>query len=71
MLLSTLACAFSLVAAGTIDISISVHLSSLEASSMIFKDSSLSNNAFISFVILKLVLVRLCSLHYTCFVPDR
>ena len=38
-----------------------------EASSVIFKDSSHSNSASISFVLFELVLVP-CSLYYTCFV---
>jgi len=53
--------------AGADDISVSVHLSLLEASSVIYKDSSCSDNASILFVLLKLVLVPLCSLHYICF----
>ena len=42
----------------------------LEASSVICKDPSCSNNALILFVLLELILVPLCSLYYICFVPD-
>ena len=59
------------VGAGVVDISVSVHLYLLEASSVICKDPSRSDNASISFVLLELVLVSLHSLYYTCFVPDR
>jgi len=66
---------FSLVAAvagiGATGISISVCLYLLEASSVICRDFSHSDNVSISFILLKLVLVPLCSLHYTCFVLDR
>ena len=68
-------CTFLLIpavaGAGADEISISIHSSLLEASSVICKDSSHSDNASISFVLLKLILVSLCSLHYTCFVPNR
>ena len=53
--------------AGADDISVSICLSLFEASSMICKDSSHSDNALILFVLLELVLVSLCSLHYMCF----
>ena len=56
---------------GAMNISVSVCSSLLEASSVIFKDPSHSDNAPISFVLLELVLVCLHSLHYTYFVPDR
>ena len=66
---------FSLTAAAAIacatDISVSVCSYSLvEASSLICKDSSHSNNASISFVLLELILSS-CSLYYTCFVPQQ
>jgi len=53
--------------------SVSVYLYLLEAFSVICKDSDSSrlNNASISFILLELVLVPFCSLHYTCFVSDR
>ena len=64
---------FSLTAAaavaGATDISVSVcSYSSIEASSLICKDPSHSNNASISFVLLELVL-SFRSLYYTYFVP--
>ena len=69
------ACTFSLTPiatnTGTDDISVSVHSSLLEASSVICKDPSHSDNVLILFILLELVLVSLCSLHYTCFVPNR
>ena len=55
------------VSAGTVDISVSVCLSLLKASSVILRDPSCSDNASISFILLELVLSRPCSLHYTCF----
>ena len=57
--------------AGAADISVSICSYSLEASSMICRDPSYSNNASISFVLLELVLVLLYSFHYTYFVLDR
>ena len=57
------------VVAGAVDISVSVCLL-LEASSLICKDSSRSDNTSISFVLLKLVLAS-CSLHYMCFVSSQ
>ena len=54
--------------ASAVDISVFVHLYSLEASSMICKDSSHSDNASISFVLLELILVPLHSLYYMCFI---
>ena len=73
MFLGIPACVFSLFTAdtGVINISISVCLFSLEAFSMIFRDPSHSDNASILFVLLELVLICLCSLHYTCFVFNR
>ena len=59
------------VGAGAVDISVSVCSSSLEASFVILKDPSHSDNASISFILLKLVLFCLCSLYYTCFVLNR
>ena len=59
---------FLLVAASSVDISVFICLSLLEASSVIFKDPSLSDNALISFVLLELILVHLCSLHYMYFI---
>ena len=53
--------------AGVPDISMSVgSYLSVEASLLICKDPSLSNNASISFVLLELIL-SFCSFHYTCF----
>ena len=62
------ACVFSLVTAGAVDISVSAHSSSLETSSMIFKDPSLSDNALILFVLLEVILSCSHSFHYMCFV---
>ena len=58
------------VGAGTVDISVSICLYS-EASSVIFKDPSCSDNASISFVLLELVLVSLHGFHYIYFVLNR
>ena len=56
------------IVAGATDISVSVGLYlSVEASSLICKDPSHSDNASISFVLLELVLSSR-SLHYTCFI---
>ena len=55
------------IAAGAVDISMSICSLSVEASLLICKDPSHSDNASISFVFLELVLVP-CSLHYMCFV---
>ena len=54
---------FSLIAAGAsaTDISVSVCLYLSEASSVICKDLSCSDNTLILFVLLELVLVSLCS----------
>ena len=54
--------------AGAADISVSVCLSSVEASSVIYKDPSHSNNALISFVLLELIMVLPCSFSYMCIV---
>ena len=56
------------VAAGAVDISVSICLSFVEASLLICKDPSRSDNVFISFVLLELVLVSSRSYCYTCFV---
>ena len=69
------ACPFLLTVtagAGTVDISsVVVCLYLLEASSVICKDPSCSDNTSILFVLLELILVLLCSLNYTCFVLNR
>ena len=58
--------------AGATDISSVVVCSySSEASSVICKDPSHSDNASISFVLLELIVVLSCSFSYMCFVPDR
>jgi len=57
--------------AGAADISMSVCSYSLEASSVICKDPSYSDNVSILFVLLELILVLLCSLNYTCFILNR
>ena len=66
------ACMFSaVVVAGATDISVSVcSYSSVEASSLICKDPSRSDNASILFVLLELVL-SFRSLYYMCFVPRQ
>ena len=53
--------------AGAVDISVSICLLSDEASLLIYKDPSHSDNASISFVLFELILVP-CSLYYMCFV---
>ena len=58
------------VVAGAVDISVSICSLSVEASSLICKDPSHSDNASISFVLVELVLVP-HSLHYTCFVSQQ
>ena len=55
------------VGAGAVDISVSVCSSFVEASLLICKDPSHSDNVSILFVLLELVLVTR-SLHYMCFV---
>ena len=71
MLFGMTVCMFSFVAsAGAADISISVFLYSLEAFSVICKDPSHSNNIFILFILLELILVSLCSLYYMFFVQQ-
>ena len=62
--------AFLLVIASAVDISVSIHLSSLEASSVIFKDPSLSDNASILFVLLDIVLSCSHSFHYMYFISS-
>ena len=75
MLFDIPACVFLLVAAAggvsTTNISVFVCLYSLEASSVICKDSSHSDNASILFVLLELILVPLYSFHYIHFVLNR
>ena len=56
--------------AGAVDISVSVCLLLVEASWLICKDPSHSNNTSISFVLLELILVS-HSLHYMCFVSRQ
>jgi len=56
------------IAAGAVNISVSFCSLFVEASSLICKDPSHSDNASISFVLLKLVLVSSCSYCYMCFV---
>ena len=67
------ACMFSLIVAGTgaTDIFVSICLYLFEASSVICRDSSHSDNASILFVLLELILVPFHSLHYMCFVLNR
>ena len=61
-------CPFSwFVVTGATNISVSVHSLLIEASLLICKDSSHSDNASISFILLELVLTS-CSYCYTCFV---
>ena len=55
------------VIAGAVDISVSIRLLLVEASSLICKDPSRSDNASISLVLLELVLA-FRSLYYTCFI---
>ena len=55
------------VVAGAVDISVSICLSLVEASLLICKDPSRSDNASILFVLFELVLVP-HSLYYMCFV---
>ena len=45
------------IGAGAIDISVSVYSSFVEVSSMILRDPNRSDNTFISFVLLELVVV--------------
>ena len=73
MFFGILAYMFSLLiaGAGAVDISVSICLYLLEASSVICRDPSRSDNVLISFVLLELVLVPLHSLHYMCFILDR
>ena len=55
------------IAASAVNISVSIFLLFVEASLLICKDSSHSDNVSISLVLLELVLVP-HSLHYTCFI---
>ena len=66
MFLSISAYAILLFTAGAVGISVSICLSSFETSFVILKDPSLSNNALISFVLLKLVLSHSRSFFTTC-----
>ena len=66
--MTTITFSFAGASAGTADISVSVCLYSLEASSVICKDPSRSDNISMLFVLLELVLVLFCSLYYMCFV---
>jgi len=69
MLFGMTAYMFLFIAGASVtNISVSICLYSFEASSVICKDPSHSNNVSILFVLLELVLV--CSLHYTCFVQQ-
>jgi len=54
--------------AGAVDISVSDCLYSSKASFVIYKDSSLFDNASISSILMELILAFLYSLHYMCFV---
>ena len=69
------ACTFLFVAtasAGIFDISsVSICLYLLEASSVICRDPSLSDNASILSILLELVLVSFHSLYYMCFILDK
>ena len=56
--------------AGAVDISVSICSLLVEASWLICKDPSHSNNTSISFVLLELILVS-HSLHYMCFVSRQ
>jgi len=68
MLLSIPADSFTAgIIAGAVDISVSIRLLLVEASLLICKDPSRSDNASISLVLLELVLASR-SLYYTCFV---
>ena len=71
ILLGITAYMFLLFIACTGASNISVSVCSFKVSSVICRDPSLSNNAFISFVLLELILVLLCSFHYMYFVLNR
>ena len=58
------------VVAGAVDISVSVRSSLVEASSLICKDPSCSDNASILLVLLELVLASR-SLYYMCFISRQ
>ena len=68
MLFGMTVCIFLFASAGATDISVSVCLYSLKASSVICKDSSYSDNVSLLFVLLELVLVLLRSYYYMCFI---
>ena len=74
MFFSISACTFLLLVVGAsasaVNISMSILSWSLEASSVICKDPSHSNNALILFILLKLILVPLCNFYYMCFVQQ-
>ena len=59
---------FTVTDAATPNISVSVCLYSSEALFTICKNPSHSNNTSILSILLELVLVSLCSLHYMCFI---
>ena len=71
--LSIIACLFLLLVAcaGVSDISVSAGSYLFKTFSMICKDPSYSDNIFILFVLLELVLVLFYSFYYMCFIPDR
>ena len=58
------------VIAGAVDISVFICSSLVEASLLICKDPSYSDNASISFVLLELVLAS-HGLYYTCFISQQ
>ena len=70
ILFGIFACALSSTVTGTgiSDISVSVHLYSSNASFLIRKDPSHSDNVSISSVFLELILVSLHTLYYMCFI---
>jgi len=73
MFSSMTTCMFLFIAgtdAGAADISVSVCLYSFEASSVIYKDPSCSDNASISFILLELILVLLHTLHMFCMTDN-
>ena len=59
---------FTGAGASAVDISVSVCLYLLEASFVIYKNPSRSNNVSILFVLLELILVLFCSLYYIYFI---
>ena len=69
ILFSMRAYTFLLIITGATDISVSVYLFiSSKVLFVIYKDPNHSNSTSISFILLELVLVSLCSFHYICFV---